>query len=95
MNLLMHPTLNPHEAKRLATEQGCLLVYSNGRLRFKQRRCRRGDDAAEIRAIRNSMQLASRSMLMLELGNYQGAISEIRKATAALDALIPEGEATC
>jgi hypothetical protein len=92
MKLLLHPTVNGHEAKRIANEQGVLLVFSNGRLRFKQRRCHRGEDASEVRALRNSMQLANRSLLMLELGNYDGAAREIRKAAAALDELIPETE---
>jgi hypothetical protein len=89
MNLLLHPTISAPEAKRLATEHGCLLTISGGRLKLKQRRHRRGLDAFESKAIRNSMCLANRSFAMLELGNYEGARREIRKAMNILDELLP------
>lgn len=90
MNILLHPTIDPHEAKRIATDNGCLLLFSGGRLKLKQRRHRRGVDNFEFKAIRNAMRLANRSFASLERGEYAQAIRDIRGANVLLDDVLPE-----
>lgn len=92
MNIFLHPTISmdPHLAKRIATDNGCLLLFSNGQLKLKQRRHRRGTDAFENKAIRTTMRLANRSFALLERGEYAEAIEDIRAAGEVLDLVIEQ-----
>jgi|GEM_PF-3289986 len=91
MNVLLHPTINPHEAKRIASENGCLLVMDgSGRLRLKQKRLRRGLDGFDMKAIRHAMTLANRSFAHLARGEWDEARAEIRNAIGMVDVVLEE-----
>jgi hypothetical protein len=90
MNILLHPTIDPHEAKRIATDNGCLLLFSNGKLKLKQRRHRRGIDAFDMKVIRTSMRLANRSFALLERGEYEESQREIRAANELMHTVVED-----
>lgn len=92
MNILLHPTIDVHEAKRIAIEQGCLLVYSGERLRLKQRRIRRGLDNYAERVRRHLLSRVNRSFAMALRGDYAESLEEIHRARRDFELLMSAGE---